>query len=61
VQMGAAGGTLDIGDIVRRLRSANYDGYIAIEYTWQDWEGCKNVDTLAETVLMRDLLQMSLN
>jgi sugar phosphate isomerase/epimerase len=61
VQMGAAGGTLDIGDIVRRLRSANYGGYIAIEYTWQDWEGCKNVDTLAETVLLRDLLQMSLN
>jgi hydroxypyruvate isomerase len=61
VQTGLADGKLDFGGIVRRLRNANYAGYISLEYTWQDWEGCKNVDTVAESVLLRDMLRPLLN
>ena len=61
VQTGLADGTLDFGDIVRRLLNANYVGFITLEYTWQDWEGCKNVDTVAESVLLRDVLRPLLN
>lgn len=54
VQVGAKEGVLDPTDIARRLLAAGYSGYFSIEYTWQDWEGCKNVDTISETILVRD-------
>lgn len=57
VQEGAALGTLDFAGITRRLRESTFHGYIAIEYTWQDWESCKNVDILSETILMRDRIR----
>ena len=57
VQVGAADGTLDFVDLTRRLQAADYTGYLAIEFTWQDWEGCKNVDNVAESIIIRDALK----
>ena len=54
VQVGAAEGVLDSVRLVRKLQSVGYAGYFTIEYTWQDWEDCKNVDTVSETILIRD-------
>jgi sugar phosphate isomerase/epimerase len=49
-------GTLDFRDIVKRLKAADYDGYLCIEYTWQEWRGCNNVDVVSESILLRDKL-----
>lgn len=50
-------GTLDFADIVGRLRTAGYDGYLCVEYTWQEWRGCDNVDVISESIVLRDALR----
>jgi sugar phosphate isomerase/epimerase len=50
-------GTIDYQDIVRRLFEANYQGFLSVEYTWQEWRGCNRLDVLSESVLMRDQLR----
>jgi sugar phosphate isomerase/epimerase len=57
VQAGAAEGILDPVDITCRLLACGYSGTMTIEYTWQDWEGCKNVDVISESLLVRDLVR----
>ena len=47
---------IDYPRVVRALRDADYEGYVCVEYVWVDWEGCNEVDTLSETIQMRDLL-----
>src|SRR5436853_516784 len=37
-------GTIDYADIVRRLSQAGYAGRLCVEYTWQEWRGCKRLD-----------------
>ena len=49
-------GTLDFGDIIRRLKASGYQGDICVEYTWQEWRGANNVDVLMESILLRDKL-----
>ena len=49
-------GTLDYPDIVRRLKAAGYQGAITVEYTWQEWQGCHELDVLSESILLRDVL-----
>lgn len=34
----------------------DYDGYLALEYVWQEWLDCDRVDTVAESALLRDVL-----
>jgi sugar phosphate isomerase/epimerase len=50
-------GTLDFADLVRRLHDAGYDGYLCVEYTWQEWRGCNRLDVLAESIILRDHLR----
>lgn len=47
---------IDYPRVVRALRDSGYEGYVCVEYVWVDWEGCNEVDTLSETIQMRDLL-----
>jgi sugar phosphate isomerase/epimerase len=42
--------------VVAALKQASYPGYLALEYTWQDWLGCNRVDTVGESALLRDVL-----
>ena len=50
-------GTIDFSDIVRRLVASGYDGYISIEYTWQEWRDCNRLDVVSESVMLRDELR----
>ncbi len=43
--------------VVGRLNEAGYRGWLALEYTWQEWLGCNRVDTVGESALLRDLLR----
>jgi sugar phosphate isomerase/epimerase len=49
--------TISYDRIVNELISAGYDGYIAIEYVWIEWERMNECDNLSETVLLRDRLR----
>jgi len=48
--------TIDYPQILRRMKQSNYPGYVGLEYVWEDWGGCNRVDTLSETIQLRDLL-----
>ncbi len=50
-------GTIDFADLVRRLRASGYDGYLCIEYTWQEWRGCNRLDVVSESIMLRDQLR----
>jgi sugar phosphate isomerase/epimerase len=50
-------GTIDFADIVRRLKGADYDGYLCVEYTWQNWFNMNRLDIVSESVILRDKLK----
>lgn len=50
-------GTIDFSDIVRRLLAAGYDGYLSVEYTWQEWRDCNRLDVVSESIMLRDELR----
>lgn len=49
--------TIDYARILRAMKSAGYNGYVALEYVWIEWERCNEVDNLSETILLRDFLK----
>lgn len=51
---------LDFERIVEQLRATGYDGYLAVEYVWIDWERCNECDNVSETLLLRDRLLAAL-
>lgn len=51
--------TIDYPRVLRAMKAANYSGYVGVEYVWQDWEHCNEVDNVSETILMRDLIVKS--
>ncbi len=46
--------TIDYRRVIERMQEVGYDGYFAIEYTWQDWEDCNKSENIDETILFRD-------
>jgi sugar phosphate isomerase/epimerase len=46
--------------IVDELLARGYEGYLAIEYVWIDWEHMNECDNVSETVLLRDRLRAHL-
>jgi len=48
---------IDYSAIAAGLKEAGYPGFIGLEYTWTEWEGCNRTDNLSETILLRDLLR----
>lgn len=48
---------IDYTRAVRTLYAARYSGCIALEYVWIEWNECNRVDTLSETLLLRDHLR----
>jgi len=54
-------GTINFPALIARLREHGYDGYLTLEYCYQDFLNMKNVDVLSETVRMRDLVISSLD
>ena len=51
---------IDLERMIDALRSARYDGYLALEYVWLEWERCNECDNLSETILLRDRLRAAL-
>lgn len=49
-------GEIDFPRLMGRLRQAGYDGYLALEYQWEEWLDCNRVDCISETAALRDLL-----
>ncbi|ADB53473.1 sugar phosphate isomerase/epimerase family protein [Conexibacter woesei] len=49
-------GAIDFRALRDRLDADGYDGFLALEYQWEEWLDCTRVDCIAETAALRDLL-----
>jgi sugar phosphate isomerase/epimerase len=57
LQVAVSEDSIDWRAVVHALKGQGYDGYLALEYTWQEWMGCNRVDTVGESILLRDVLR----
>jgi len=48
---------IDFAGMMRRLQKLRYNGFLAVEYVWVDWEQCNRTDNVSETILLRRLLE----
>jgi sugar phosphate isomerase/epimerase len=51
---------IDFYGMIDRLDKQQYEGVVAIEYVWADWQHCNRTDNVSETILLRDLLAGSI-
>jgi sugar phosphate isomerase/epimerase len=49
--------SIDYERIVDQLVGADFDGFIASEYVWIEWERANECDNVSETVMMRDRIR----
>lgn len=59
VQCSAQEGEIEVPVFLRKLQRASYEGAISCEYIYKDWQNCKNVDVLSETLLLKGQLLAS--
>lgn len=48
---------IDYDRIIDRMSEIGYDGYFAIEYTYNDWEDCNRTENVCETIRFRDFVR----
>ena len=48
---------IDYKSIAENLKTLKYNGWIGLEYIWTDWARCNEVDTLSETIQLRDIIK----
>jgi sugar phosphate isomerase/epimerase len=48
---------IDFAGMTEQLTKAGYDGFLALEYVWIDWNGCNTTDNVSETLLLRRLIE----
>jgi sugar phosphate isomerase/epimerase len=60
VQCALKDSTIDYGRLVDALCASGYDGALALEYVWIDWERCNECDNISETLLLRDRLRAAI-
>lgn len=48
---------IDYAVVLREMKRTGYAGWIGLEYVWIDWEHCNEIDTVSETILLRDHLR----
>lgn len=60
LQTSMAENMIDYQSIIEQLQANNYSGWVGLEYIWVEWEQCNQVDTLSETILLRDIIQKAL-
>ena len=53
--------TIDYPSIIKEMKASGYNGYIGVEYTWQEWENCNRVDNVSESILMINYLKKLLS
>jgi len=49
--------TIDYPDIIHKLKAKNYKGWIGLEYIWIEWEQCNQVDTISETIRLKNIIE----
>ena len=52
--------TIDYRRIIRRMQEIGYAGFFAIEYSWQEWQGCNRTENTCETIQFRDLARAAI-
>jgi sugar phosphate isomerase/epimerase len=57
LQTSTSENTIDFAAMVGRLHKLSYEGFLALEYVWIDWNGCNRTDNVSETVLLRRSLE----
>jgi sugar phosphate isomerase/epimerase len=57
LQTKLAKGTINIGAELAILKAAGFDGYVALEYTHQDYMDSLFDDILTETIQLRDVVR----
>lgn len=57
LQCKVAEGTINMPAQLGALRDAGYRGWLALEYTHQDYMDCRHDDVLTETIALRDLVR----
>jgi sugar phosphate isomerase/epimerase len=57
LQVSMTDNTINYAKIVEKLVSTDYGGWIGLEYIWINWERCNEVDTLSETIRLRDVIR----
>lgn len=57
MQLRAREGAIDFVRLVRTLARHGYDGYLTLEFQWEEWLDCHRVDCLSETAELRDVLR----
>ncbi len=50
-------GTIDFVDIINRLKAANFQGALSIEYVCADWFDINRNDVLSETIITKEALE----
>jgi sugar phosphate isomerase/epimerase len=53
--------TIDFEGMIETAQADGFDGDVALEYLWIDWEHLNECDTLSETILLRDRLRAKLD
>jgi sugar phosphate isomerase/epimerase len=48
--------TINFAGVLKALNKHGFQGWIALEYVWIDWEHCNEVDVLSETILLKQSL-----
>jgi len=48
---------IDYPGVVQAMKRNGYRGFVGIEYCWDEWKACNEVDVVSETILLRDLLR----
>lgn len=48
---------IDFGGIIHRLQKQQYNGFVALEYVWTEWEHCNRTDNVSETIILRRQLE----
>jgi sugar phosphate isomerase/epimerase len=57
LQMPVKLSTIDYAGVVTAMRRHGYRGFVGIEYCWDEWKQCNEVDVLSETILLRNVLR----
>jgi len=57
VQESFKNNVIDYARVLRTMEQTKYQGYVCLEYTWEDWQGCNETDNLSETIQFRDFLR----
>lgn len=60
LQTSVAENTIDFSAMLNVLQQLKYDGFLALEYVWIDWNDCNRTDNVSETVLLRNALELTI-